>query len=475
MKRRIITRSSTVIKSPSPRILVPALWKHQKITKRKLKKNNRFLDLSDPGTGKTRVALEVYAERRRLSGGKCLLLAPKTLLDSVWGDEIMSYTPDMTFICAYASNREIAFKIDVDIYITNIDAVKWLAEQPSKFFRHFDTLIIDEISYYKHATSARSRAVAKVCKYFEFREGLTGTPNANSLTELWHQVYIMDDGKRLGKSFYQFRNSVTIKKQTGPMPYMVKYIDREGADIAVTNLIKDISVRHDFEECMDIPPHRTRHIKFRMSPKHMKVYREFEDNAMIVLGEDAVIATTAAAVRTKLLQIASGAVYSLGGVSIIDTARNELIIDLVQERKHSLVFFIWTHQKNQLTKLAKEKGIKYEVIDGSVSSIRRKEINKDYQKGCFQVLFLHPKTGAHGLTLTRGTASIWGSPIYEADLLKQGTHRVWRGTQTRRTETLMVEAVGTVERLVYELRNYKTKRMQSLLDMIRESRESEYE
>ncbi len=299
---------------------MPALWKHQNITKRKLKKNVSFLDLSDPGTGKTRVGLEVYAERRRLNGGKCLILAPKTLLDSVWGDEIMSYTPDLTFICAYANNREIAFKQDVDVYITNTDAVKWLAEQPSKFFRHFDTLIIDEISYYKHATSIRSKAIAKVCKYFEFREGLTGTPNANSLTELWHQAYIMDDGKRLGTNFFQFRNSVTIKKQVGPMPYMVKYIDREGADVAVANLIKDISVRHDFEECMDIPKHKTRHIKFRMSPKHRKIYKEFEDNALVLLANDAIIATTAAAVRTKLLQIASGAEYSKGGLSEIDEA-----------------------------------------------------------------------------------------------------------------------------------------------------------
>ncbi len=37
----------------------------------------------------------------------------------------------------------------------------------------------------------------------------------------------------------------------------------------------------------------------------------------------------------------------------------------------------------------------------------------------------------------------------------------------------MIEAIGTVEKLVYQLRNSKTKRMQSFVDLIKESREYE--
>jgi hypothetical protein len=38
----------------------------------------------------------------------------------------------------------------------------------------------------------------KIKKYFPYRYGLTGTPNANTIADIWHQVFIIDDGKRLG-------------------------------------------------------------------------------------------------------------------------------------------------------------------------------------------------------------------------------------------------------------------------------------
>jgi len=101
-----------------------------------------------------------------------------------------------------------------------------------------------------------------------------------------------------------------------------------------------------------------------------------------------------------------------------------------------------------------------------VSDKRRETIIKAYQAGFFQTLFLHPQTGAHGLTLTKGTATIWSSPIYQADFLKQGFHRIVRGGQTLKTETLLIEAVGTVEHAVYDRLNQKTKRMVNLLEML---------
>jgi superfamily II DNA or RNA helicase len=157
------------------------LFDHQKWTKELLKKSERVLDASDPGTGKTRAALEAFSERRKKGGGKALIIAPKSLLQSSWGDDIDDFGIPITYICAYANNRAEAFAIDADTYITNTDAVKWLAKQPAQFFKDFDTLIIDEIHYFKHRTSQRSKSINKIKKYFKYREGMTGTPNSNTI------------------------------------------------------------------------------------------------------------------------------------------------------------------------------------------------------------------------------------------------------------------------------------------------------
>lgn len=422
-------------------------------------------------TGKTRSALEAFADRRRQGSLKALVVSPKSLMEPAWGEDIRKFTPDMTYICAYAENREAAFNVDVDIYIVNTDAVKWLAKKPNSFFKRFDTLIIDELTAYKHRTSARSKAIAKIRKHFAYREGLTGTPNPNSVTELWHQAFIIDDGKRLGTSFFHFRAQCCTAEQIGPRAEHIRWVDKPGAEEAVAHLLRDITIRHDFDTVMDIPPNYTRSVRFTMPARLQAQYDELADQAVLQLETENISAVNAAVLQNKLLQLASGAVYSRENhYQVLDTTRYELISDLVEERKHSIVFFNWSHQKDQLVESFTKRGIEHAVIDGTVPVRKRAEIVERYQAGLLQTVLLHPQTGAHGLTLTRGTACIWSSPVYQADFLKQGIHRIVRGGQTQKTETLLVEAKGTLEASVYERLSEKTRKMVTLLDILRGSK-----
>ena len=424
--------------------------------------------MSDPGTGKTRAHLEAWFLRRKKGGGCLLVIAPKTLLQTAWGDEIEEYLPNITYSIARAPDRDQAFASRVDIYITNTDAVKWLAKQKPSFFRSFDSLVLDEITAFKHRTSQRSKAVNKLVKHFKYRAGLTGTPNSLSITDLWHQTYLLDDGKRLGNSFFKFRNATCSPTQVGPMPNMIKWEDRDDAEAAVAYLLRAITVRHDFNECMDIPPNHEQVVRYYPPRKLLEKYKKLEHDAVLQLQKENVNAVNAAVLRNKLLQLASGAVYtSEGKYEVLDDARYELITDLIECRQHSICFYNWKHQKEQLIKFFEKRGIEYAYMDGTVPVKRREAIIKSYQAGFFQTLLLHPQTGAHGLTLTKGTATIWSSPIYQADFLKQGFHRIVRGGQTKKTETLLVKAIGTVEEAVYNRLNQKTARMVNLLDMLR--------
>ncbi len=445
------------------------LFAHQKETIKFSKTTDRIFDTSDPGTGKTRTHLEIWNKNK--ASGKLLVLAPKSLLDAAWIGDIQKFFPDITTSVARATNREKAFKVDADIYITNVDASKWLEKQPPRFFKKFSMLIIDESTAYKNRTSARSKAVKKIMKYFNRVSLLTATPNSNTITDIWHQIYLLDEGARLGNSFWKFRAAVCHPVQIGPQATMVKWEDKPDAELAVTNLIKDISIRHDFNDCLDIPDNFTQRIKFNLSNKAYSSYQAMEEQAILQLEDIEITAVNAAVVRNKLLQIASGAVYSSEGVyELIHKERYELILDLIEAREFSVTFFNWKHQKDELIKLSKKRKIKYAVLDGSVSDKGRKEIVEAYQEGHYQTLFLHPQTGAHGLTLTRGTSTIFCSPIYQADFLKQGKHRIWRAGQTKKTETILIEAAGTVEGAVYEKLNKKTKQMTNFLEIIRNVR-----
>ena len=83
----------------------------------------------------------------------------------------------------------------------------------------------------------------------------------------------------------------------------------------------------------------------------------------------------------------------------------------------------------------------------------------------YDVIFGHPKTVAHGFTLTTGTATIWASPTYDLELWVQGSKRMHRLGQTQKTETIVVLAEGTIDEKAYEVMQTKNVRMTNLLDL----------
>lgn len=434
-------------------------------------------DVSDPGTGKTYVRIMAFAKRRKRGGGCMLVLAPRSLLRTVWLNDFKKFAPHLKVVVADAANREKAFAQDADVYVTNVDAVKWLGMQKKHFFAKFSEFAVDESTAYKHHTSQRSKAAARVAGHFKYRCCMTGTPNGNTITDVWHQVLLLDGGQRLGTSFYKFRDTVCQPKQVGRDPNAVQWTDREGAEEAVFGLLGDIVVRHKFEDCVDIPENHQYPVAYDLTPKQMQTYMDMEDMQMLLTPLSKVTArlkaqpvvftaVNAAAVATKLLQIASGAVYDgTGNYAVIDTARYEMILDMVEQRKHSLVFFLWKHQRDMLVAEADKRKIKYAIIDGSTSDRDREEIVQGYQAGVYQTIFAHPKSAAHGLTLTKGTATIWSSPTYDLEIFKQGSKRQHRMGQTQKTETIVVLANGTIEQKVYDMMLAKDARMTNLLDL----------
>lgn len=470
------------------------LFAHQRKSLEFIRARERVFDASDPGTGKTRVAIESYSERRLRGGGKALILAPKSLLRAAWEADIRKFAPHLKTSVAYAENREVAFRADADFYITNHDAATWLAKQKPAFFQQFDTFIIDEVGAFKHSTSQRSKAVNKIKKYFKHRLVMNGTITPNSVTDVWNQAFIVDDGASLGPSFYGFRAAVCVPKQVGPSAQMVKWEDRPGAADAVSKLMEPYTIRHKFEDCIDIPPNHEYSVPYQLTKAQFKAYQEMElaqialisglprnDSEKvtwvadrIVEGEEAakknqrlVTAVNAAAVATKLLQISSGAVYEDSDTyHVVDKARYELVMDLAEERPHTVVFFLWKHQKDMLIEEAKRRGMSYCLIDGTVGDKDRSQAVDYFQKGLYRVCFAHPQSAAHGLTLTRGTATIWASPTYNLEHYQQGLKRIYRAGQTQKTETICVVAEGTIEDKVWAALMNKRVKMDDLLSQL---------
>ena len=444
---------------------IPPPFAAQAFTTKFILEKTRVHNWSEPGTGKTRASLDAISEARRASGGgRALVFAPKAILVPSWVNDCKTFTPHLRIAAAFAENRAKAFKDAPDVVVVNHDGIKWLEEHPEAL-KGFDLFFVDESTAFKNRTAQRSKAAYKVAKRFDVRVLMTGTPMPNGVLDVWHQALLVDDGERLGRSFFAFRNAVCEPKQVGPRPEMVDWTDKDGAQDAVADLLKDITVRFTLE---NIPGNRMYPVEFDLPPALRKQYDTMEAQALIELssGEN-VSAINAGAVLTKLLQIASGAVYGVEGKShTLDDARAELIAELADQRKHTLIGFMWSHQRNGLLKALAARKLTTAVIDGSTSSKDVPRIVERFQNGELRVLLAHPQSASHGLTLTRATTTIWASPTYDAERFEQFNRRIYRTGQTQNTETILVQARDTIESRVYDRLRGKLSKQLDLLGLI---------
>lgn len=433
---------------------------------------NRMLNFSGCGVGKTGAV--IHAVQKHWKDARVLVLGPLSILEPAWGGDLKAFSPAASYGVAYAKNRKQIFTIDKPQWvISNHDAIKVIVKEG--WHKEFDILIVDEADAFRNRTSQRSKSLNMAAKHIDIITMMTGTPNPNSVTDLWHLVHCIDGGERLGKNFFGFRSQVQHGTPIpGAPPGAALWKDKPGAQDVVTSLINDIVYRVSLEDVTELPPLITRTITLKMPRKVSLQYNQMVYESMVAIADGKCTdAVNAGARMQKMLQILSGALYDASGeIHQLNDDRTNLVLDLVEETDASLVAFQWRHQRESLVAEAKKRKLDFAFIDGSVSSVKRERIVADYQAGKYQVLFAQPQSAGHGITLTRGNRVIWASPTYRADIYEQFNHRIYRTGQERKCEVIHVAYADSAELEVYEKLRAKSTNMQELLTTIVEMYEA---
>ena len=439
---------------------IPQPFEHQVKTTEFIKANPHCLITSDPGTGKTRSVLDAYEQ---IGTKRMLVLAPLSILQASWGDDIEKFTPELSYTIAYSKNRLKAFESDAKIVITNHDAVKWIAKNPT-VLKGFDTLCIDEFTAYKNKDSQRSKCANFIADKFTHRIAMSGTPNSNTILDIWHPTMIVDRGARLGPRFWSFRSQVCTSRFNG---FANEWIDKDGAEEMVAAMLSDINIRYALEDCLDMPEQTINTLYTSLPNKVKAQYDMFAEDSVLYTGKVTFSAVHAGAKVKKLLQLCTGAMYNEDGEPVgIHTERYDMVMDLVEARAHSLVAFNWKHERDHMVVEAEKRKIKYGIIDGDTPVKQRKDYVDRLQAGQLQVVFCHPQSAGHGLTMTKATSIIWASPTYNAEHFQQFNRRIYRAGQTQKTEIIQIAARNTWEPAVYEKLHGKLNRMEELLHVL---------
>lgn len=379
------------------------------------------------GTGKTVTTLTAIdlLLHDYLEEGPVLVIAPKRVAENTWSKETAKWEHlrhlRVSRVMGTAKQRQAALAAPADLYVINRENVVWLVDTVGGRWP-FPIVVIDELSSFKSAQAKRWKALRRVRGRIRRIIGLTGTPRPNGLEDLWPEMYLLDQGERLGRTLTAFRARWLLpEKMNGHIVY--SYRPKEGAEAEVYEKLSDICMSIRKEDVLSLPGQIYEDVVLEAPSAVMKQYKQFErDKVMECLdaaGE--IVAGTEAALTNKLLQFANGAIYDTdGGVHELHTIKLDALEELVEAAGGDpvLVLYAYKHDADRI-----RKRITCRALD-------KPEDMDAWNRGEIPVALAHPASIGHGLNLQEGGHIIvWFGLPWSLELYQQANERLNRPGQ----------------------------------------------
>lgn len=392
---------------------------------------------------------------------KILIIAPLRVARDTWPSEIekWDHLKDLKYSVALGSEKErkAAFIIKADIYIINRENVKWLVEDSSLPF-DFDTLIIDELSSFKNHQAKRFRSLMKVRPKIKRIVGLTGTPASNGLIDLWAEFRLLDMGQRIGRFIGKYRDDYFVPDKRNQQ-VIFSYKPKPGAEEEIYKKISDITISMKGSDYIKLPELVINEVQVNLSEKEMKIIDDMKKELVTKIKDDEITASNAAALSTKLLQMANGAVYGEAGEVInIHERKLDALEDLIESAngKPVLISYWFKHDMKRIS-----ERFSVETLD-SADSIKR------WNKGEIPVAIIHPASAGHGLNLqTGGSTLIWFGLTWSLELYQQTNARLWRQGQKDTVVIHHIISKGTIDERVMKALKNKDNTQAALIDAVK--------
>lgn len=402
----------------------------------------------DMGLGKSVTVLTAFQRLQDCGEVRnMLVVAPLTVAEATWSGETAKWRHLGCLIVSRclgsAAQRRRGLEADADVYVINHDNFAWLAKEYD-YQLPFDMVVLDELTSFKNSGTQRFKAFKKCRPSLQRVVGLTGTPTSNGLQDLWAQMYCIDMGERLGRfktrwedeNFHIFRvNGIPLSRKP-----------RAGALERNTERIADICMTLKAADYLTLPPLQIHDIHIKLSDPTQKIYDEFEREQLMSFdseGQSAnVVADNAAALMSKLSQVASGAVYDEDGTTHrIHSEKLPYLADIVETAQQQgsgvLVFYNFRSEIPAICDcLAKYKPRLY---DGEAALTA-------WNAGNVAVLLAHPASVSYGLNLQAGgCVCVWTTPIWSLERYLQANARLYRQGQQKPVHIYRLIASGTVD------------------------------
>jgi SNF2 family DNA or RNA helicase len=396
------------------------------------------LVLASMGAGKTAITLhwahEMLSSKEMT---RLLVVAPKKVCEEVWRQETEKF--DLPLRVVFCNGKpEDRHKIvegkDFDILLINYEQLVWFCRAYPKQ-RIFDGIVFDELTKLKAPSTSRFKLMRHAIGSFKFRWGLTGTLASEGVDKMYAQLFMIDQGKRLGRTKSEFDNRFMTRWgreawQIKPMPDAQDRISSRIADISFT-------LNGEYKP----PPimENTYYVDLPAGVREM--YDELEREMVVEMDEGGYVVTpNVAALRTKLRQIATGQLYTSDTEPTpLHKIKEEWLRENRDQMDGNILIGYW---------------FRFEPLG---ATIKDPDIIDRWNDKKVEELWVQPASAGHGLNLQKGGHTIvWKTLPDSRDMYDQTIGRIAR--QGQEADTVWVHVLiarDTVEEDVWNALNRK--------------------
>ena len=416
------------------------------------------------GLGKTVVTLTAIDQLLydRLEIRRVLTTAPRKVAEATWQDEAAKWEHlrhlRLSTVLGSEKQRLAALAAPADIYIINRENTAWLVQTLGRKW-DFDMVVLDEASSFKNHAAQRFKALKAVRPRIHKLVELTGTPSPNGLLDLWAQVWLLDQGQRLGRYITHYRQQYF-------WPTQYSYEPKAEAAEAIHTAIRDVVLSFKAADHLTLPEKITEDIPVVLDETARDLYKTLEREYLLNVDGEAITAQQAASLTGKLLQLCNGSLYDeTGAVHPLHRCKLDAFDELIDalDGQSALVFYNFRFDEEQLTELLKtrHKGLRAAVLRSDAEA-------RAWNAGELDVLLAQPASCAYGLNLQQGGHHlIWYSLPWSLELYAQGEARLYRQGQTQSVIVHRLIVKGGADALVAKALTRKDTDQNALMQAVK--------
>lgn len=440
----------------------PHNYQHRAIT-HILTHHNTVL-LLGMGLGKTSITLTALAALHNTGqAGKTLIIAPKRVATHTWPTELAKWDHltdlDYTVITGTPAKRQTLLEDPAPIHIINRELVPWLVHHHGQAWP-YDTVVIDELSSFKNASSKRNRALTRVRPHIHRMIGLTGTPTSTGLLDLFGQYKLIDP------TIFGTRITTYRERYFSPSKYAygrpVDWRPKPGAEEAIYEAIRPVTISMTAEDYLDVPEAIFVNHAVVIPPKARTMYDALKRNLVTHINAETIDASSAATLAGKLLQLSAGAIYTdLTSAEWVDVhdAKLDALEDIVEAANGQALLVAYWFQHDAVR--IRERFSNARLLDTAQDF-------EDWNKGLIPIGLIHPASAGHGLNLQAGGHLIvWFTLTWSLELYQQLNARLHRQGQQHPVTITHLVAEDTIDARVLASLGRKDSTQAALVEAVK--------